>query len=195
MDSAWFYDSNFHLNTAGSTVNTVRLAEDVLAWLGCWSPVEILLPAMPESAAAAAAPGGDGEAFTYTPVADGAGWMVSGVTAAGAEASVLTVPSAHEGRPVVGLTGDALREAAALEELRLPQTVATIPEGLLAGCPTLRRLVLEHTDAPCGLAAHALEGADRVRIYVPAAAWPMYRDGYGCEANPWAPWLDRIYTY
>ena len=37
--------------------------------------------------------------------------------------------------------------------------------------------------------------AEALRVYVPAAAYPMYRDGFGCEANPWTEHLSRVYTY
>ena len=37
--------------------------------------------------------------------------------------------------------------------------------------------------------------AEALRVYVPAAAYPMYRDGFGCEANPWTEHIDRVYPY
>ena len=40
-----------------------------------------------------------------------------------------------------------------------------------------------------------LKCAEALRVYVPAAAYPMYRDGFGCEANPWTEHLDRVYPY
>ena len=195
LDSAWFYDSNFHLNSAGAQLRTVRLAEDILAQLGCCEPVDYPLPAAPASAYQAPESAADSADFLLEPVAGGAGWQVTGLSEAGLAKSVLELPASHEGKPVTGFTASALAGADKLEELRLPESVETIPEGAFAGCPALRRLVLLHESAPCGVSEHSFDGADALRVYVPARAWPMYRDGYGCEANPWTPFLDRVYSY
>lgn len=55
MESGWFYDTNFHLNTAGRTVFTKQLIRDIKAMLGDTTATEIALPAMPEPAASTAA--------------------------------------------------------------------------------------------------------------------------------------------
>ena len=96
---------------------------------------------------------------------------------------------------MVGFTSSALAETDKLEELRLPESIETIPEAAFSRCPALRRLVLLHESAPCGVSEHSFDGAEALRVYVPEKAWPLYRDGYGCEANPWTPFLSRIYTY
>ena len=195
LDSAWFYDSNFHLNSAGAEVRTVLLAEDILARLGCTEAVEHPLPEAPASIfvpPAAAENTGD---FLFEPVADSAGWSVVGLTEQGAEKSVLELPSSYAGKPVVAFAAGAFDEAARLEELRLPESIETIPNLAFIDCPWIQRLVLLHESAPCGVSDYSFEGADALRVFVPAAAWPMYRDGFGCETNPWTVHLDRIYTY
>lgn len=48
MDAEWFYDTNFHLNSAGKTVNTVQLIRDIKAMLGDDTAVTIKLPEMPQ---------------------------------------------------------------------------------------------------------------------------------------------------
>ena len=195
LDAAWFYDSNFHLNSAGAQLRTVRLAEDILAQLGCCEAVNYALPAAPASAYRAAETAGDAADFVLELFADGAGWQVAGLREAGMEKTALEVPASVEGKPVVGFTADAFSGAERLEELRLPESVGTIPDGAFAGCPSLKRLVLLHESAPCGVSAHSFDGAENLRVYVPAAAYPMYRDGYGCEANPWTEHIGRVYSY
>ena len=195
LDSAWFYDSNFHLNSAGAELRTVLLAEDVLAQLGCCEAVAHPLPAAPASAYRAAETAGDAGDFLLEPFADGAGWQVVGLSETGMDKIVLELPAAYEARPVVAFAAGAFDAAERLEELRLPESVETIPDAAFAGCPSLKRLVLLHEKAPCGVSEHSFDGADALRVYVPAAAYPMYRDGYGCEANPWTEWLSRVYSY
>lgn len=47
MEAEWFFDTNFHLNSSGKTVNTVCLIRDIKAMLGDDSSVEIALPEKP----------------------------------------------------------------------------------------------------------------------------------------------------
>lgn len=195
MDSGWFYDNNFHLNSAGAQVRTYLLAQDLLAQWGCYTAVDYELPAMPALAGREAAEAADTGDFLFELDGNGGACIVSGLTAQGASKMALRVPSAYQGKPVAAFRSDALTGAEALEELRVPQSVEALPDGLLSSCPGLRRLVLEHTGAPCGLAAHSLDGLEQLKIFVPAQAYPYYRDGVGCAENPWQPYLNRIFTY
>lgn len=196
LDSGWFYDSNFHLNSAGAQVRTCLLAEDLLAQLGCYERVDFPWPDMPEPVPQAAGVAADGGWFTFSPVGgEGGGYVVSGLTQAGLGQASLTVPASYGGRPVVGLAARALDGAAALEELRLPESVESLPDGVFSGCPGLTRLVLEHTGRLCRITPQTFDGAPQVKIYVPTAAYPLYRDGEGCEANLWAELLDRVSPY
>ena len=197
LDSAWFYDSNFHLNSAGAKVRTVYLAEDLLAQLGCTAALDYELPKAPKSAYTAPETGnGSVEDVILEPLSSGSGaWLVVGLTEQGLAKEVLELPSSYEGAPVTAFTPDALNGAENLVELRLPETIETIPDDAFAGCPRLTRLVLLHESVPCGVGDLSFDGADQVRVYVPAKAWSLYRDGYGCETNPWAQYLDRVFTY
>lgn len=196
LDIGWFYDSNFHLNSAGAALRTCLLAEDLLAQFGCYEQLDLPWPAMPEPAPPAAEDTPDSGWFSYSAVGgSGGGYVVSGLTQAGLAQSRLTVPASFEGKPVVGIEARALDGAAALEELRLPETVESLPDGAFSDCPALTRLVLEHTRRLCRITERTFEGAPQVRVYVPAEAYPLYRDGAGCEINLWAALLERIFPY
>lgn len=196
LDSGWFYDSNFHLNSAGAVLRTCLLAEDLLAQLGCYEALNFSRPAMPDPVPQAVEDGPDSGWFHFS-FADeaGSGYLVSGLTEAGLAQSSLAVPSSFEGRPVAGFGPHALDGAEGLEELRLPETVESLPDGAFAGCPRLTRLVLEHTGRLCRITEHTFEGAPQVKVYVPAGAYSLYRDGDGCETNLWSALLDRIFQY
>ena len=190
LDSAWFYDSNFHLNTAGAELRTQRLAADLLAALGCCEPLNWKEPEMPAAAVTTETTLGD-DAFVYTPL-DG-GFLISGLVRPAANS--LTVPSHHDGLPVAGFTPDALAQAQNLQELNLPATIQLLPEGFLQYCTGLERLVLNHTEVPCQISAHSLDGPIDLQIYVPQSAYHLYRDGIGCALNPWEAWLQQIHTF
>lgn len=196
LDSGWFYDSNFHLNSSGARVRTALLGGDLLAHWGCTAPVAFEAPDMPESIAEAAEmTAGDPDAFTFVPLSDGAGYLVSGFSELGAEKTALTVPSEHEGKPVAGFTADALEKAAALEELTLPAAIESLPDGLFAHTPELVRLVLLHRISLLVVGEKAFDACPDLKIFVPREDYSMYRDGAGCAQNPWEPYLDRIVTY
>lgn len=133
--------------------------------------------------------------WLFTPIAGDAGRPVSGVAEEALGKTSLTVPAYHEGKPVVGLTENALNGCAVLAELRLPASIESLPDRLFAGTPAMDRLILEHTGTVCRPAGQTFDGADRVRVFVPSEAYHLYRDGTGCESNPWALYLDRICTY
>lgn len=193
MDSGWFYDSNFHLNSAGAAVRTAMLASDIAAFEGCFEPVRVPLPAMPPMAAVSLYADGDTDAFVFEALETG--WIISGVTENGLSRETLTVPSEHEGRAVVGFTTDALSNASGLTRLILPSTIAAIPDGLFSGCPHLAALVFAPRTNLCRFTPETLRSMPALTIYVPEDDYPMYRDGYGCEQNEWERFLNRIETY
>lgn len=193
LDSGWFYDSNFHLNSAGAELRTIQLAKDLLAQLGCYEKVEYDLPEMPASIAQIETNTADERYFRFEAL--GEGWLVSGLTEEGLAQTSLTVPVSVDGKPVVGFTEDALTGAELLEELTLPASIESLPDRIFAGCSSLERLVLEHTQKLCSISDETFTGADKVRIFVPTEAYPLYREGDGCEANPWSEYLDRIFSF
>ena len=195
LEGGWFYDSNFHLNTAGAEIRTVALTSDILAYLGCYHPLEYTLPDMPDSIAQIEISETESRHFEFTPIAGGSGYFVCGLTESGLKQTTLTVPAAYEGTPVVGFTDDALEQATKLEELRLPQSIECIPDYLFQYCNKLTRLILEHRVNPCAIGEHPFSGASQIRIYVPEESLSLYRDGAGCETNLWAKYLDIIFPY
>ena len=196
LDSGWFYDSNFHLNSAGQAVRTCLLAEDLLADWGCYEPLGYELPVMPDPDPVQPKTAEDSGADYVTEILEGGSLCrITGLTESAKNKTVLVIPSSIGGLTVADIAEDALESADELEELHIPETVETLPDYMMVHCPGLKRLVLTHTSAPCGLREHSLDGAGDLQILVPAAAYSWYRDGYGCEENPWLPWIRQIVAY
>ena len=193
LDHGWFYDSNFHLNSFGSLVRTWMLTEDLLAQLGYYGKVEWTMPEMPASAAVLEQNDADNADFTYSQIPGG--WLISGLSEQGQTKTELTAPASYDGNPVVGFTADALRGAQNLASLRLSESIESIPDGLFADCPHLTDLILEHRTHLCSIGDEPFAGADDLRILVPTESYHLYRDGDGCETNPWSAYLKRIFTY
>lgn len=95
---------------------------------------------------------------------------------------------------MVGFTSDALSRAELLQELTLPESIETLPDRLFEGCTALERLILLHRQKLCSISENTFAGAECLRILVPEEAYPLYRDGDGCEATPWQEHLDMIFS-
>ena len=195
LASGRFYDTNFHLNTAGARLRTCLLAEELLPYLGCYSPVAYERPAMPPSAAALPQEGEDDGSFLFAATPDGRGWLICGVSEAGQKKESLSVPAFHEGLPVAGFADGALKNAGSMAELRLPASIEDLPDGVFRDCASLRRVVFSHREAPCRVHPDTFQGTANLRVFVPDTDYVLYRDGVGCEANPWAEHLDRVFRY
>lgn len=181
LESGWFYDTNFHLNTSGAVVFTKTLIEDLkLLWQDT-SPTQIALPAMPEPAAPALLTGDDScqDCFTYR--REGAGWVVRGLTGKGQAAQVLVVPVSYENQPVTGLDAGVFVGDTALRELALQANIGMLYDGMFRGCTGLKRVLLT-ADSP---AAYTVgdglrEGADFL-LCVPENALEQYRRHYSWQ--------------
>ena len=199
LPSGWFYDNNFHLNDEGAKLRTYRLAEDLLAFLGCYEPLKYEMPVMPGSAAEQPKQEADTGEFLFAPLAGEGGkilgYLVSGIGDKGLSKTTLHLAGSHKGLPVLGFQPGALDNAAVLEELWIPASVESLPDNLFRNCTALTRLMLEHTSGICSVTEHTFDGADQIVIHVPERAYALYRDGEGCATNPWAQYLDRIVTY
>ena len=171
------------------------MARDILAELGCYEPLEDELPVMPAPIAPTIRESADSGDFELTEMENGLAYIVTGLTEQGKAKETLYLPSSYNGKPVAAIQPDALTQAARLIELHVPESIASLPDGLLNGCSSLRRLVLEHLSAPCGISPHSLDDMEHLQILVPSAAYPWYRDGYGCEENSWQKYRDQIVSY
>ncbi|MFA5562268.1 MAG: hypothetical protein WDA00_06495 [Eubacteriales bacterium] len=133
LESAYFYDSNFHLNDRGVPLHTARLIDEVCAKLGM------------ESHALADVQGDsyDPDAryedryFIYRRLTDGS-YAICGTTAAGQTAVALLIPAEFEGEAGTG-------------------AVTAIDSGSLRGCLALQTLMFPSTSQIRTLAAGALE--------------------------------------
>ena len=194
MDSGWFYDSNFHMNTAGMAVRTHQLTCDLLNHLGYYRQVAFEMPEMPASIVEITPDDTNSGDFLFEPLGDN-GLVVSGIREGANLTQTVILPSYHEGKPVVGITATAFAGNTQISELVLPETVASIPDGAFSGCVNLKKLTLLHTQTPPDVGEGLLEGTTDLAIFVPASAYHLYRDGAGCTTNVWEPYLNRIIAY
>lgn len=178
LDAGWFYDTNFHPNSSGRTVYTRALIRAVKAMLGDSSPTDIPLPPMPEPAGPEQWDGddSDGACFTYEEISGVL--TVTGLTETGAGRTVLTVPSAWQGRQVSAIGPGAFAGAEILVEIIIQPNIRTIADGAFTRCSALESIVMESgKPSACRVGQGMLEGTN-AKIYVPKEALSAYRTDY-----------------
>lgn len=212
LDAGWFYDTNFHLNASGKTVNTYRMIRDIKAMRFDDSATDVALPLMPALSYAAESTdegaadstgaglsggtdaGTDGSAagenkdaayFIYEKNEDS--WTVAGLTAEGAERKQLFVPASYEGLPVTAIGEHAFSENTAVTDIFVPEQIRFISDRAFAGCESLARIVMEsHMPEHCLVGQALLEGT-KAFIVVDEGAAADYKVNYF-----WSLYADRI---
>ncbi len=183
----WFYDTNFHLNSAGARLNTILLARDLAAYLHLPDPADVVLPEMPalSSAALIAGDNSDAACFTYA-VQDGA-VRLTGLTDSGRVRERLTIPASIGGMPVTSFAPETFGGNAVLREITVQENIVRMENGSFSGCAALERIVLTNgTPAACPVGEGLLHGTDAL-VYVPQSSLGAYITNYF-----WAVHADRL---
>lgn len=186
LEPEWFYDTNFHLNSAGSLVFTKLLAEDIKLYLQDSSPTIVSLPAMPTPRLSVFS-GDDsfGEFFTYRK--EEGGWIIDGITPEGRLQTHMTLPASHDGLPVTGMDPSVLHGCTNLRELTIQPNISRLGDGFAQGCIRLQRIILTAQEpSACSVGDDLMEGASFL-IQVPSAALDAYRRNYSWQK--YEPWL------
>ena len=166
MDGEWFYDSNFHLNTAGSLVYTAQLTEDVKSAVGDSSSTPFELPDKP-IAPMTRADGNNRDADCFTYEVRENGIHLTGRTPEGMEREELILPSSYDGIPVVSFSPELFAGDVYLRQITIPATVRTIYDGSFFGCGNLQRILLEAATPNCTVGTGLLNGCQNARIITP----------------------------
>lgn len=177
LDEGWFYDTNFHLNSAGAILNTAHLAGELQAEVGVTGG-EIPLPTMPGAQTVQTAAGdcSDGDAFRYAQEEDGL--MIVGLTEAGTARTSLTLPVSFDGKPVLGFTAEVFAGNTRIEEITIQENITSIPDGAFSGCQALERIHMQNPSPSSCTAGSALLEGTAAWVYVPRESLGAYLTNY-----------------
>lgn len=144
LDAGYFFDTNYHLNEAGRTVRTMRLAEDIcLAAKLVRPPItdeEPAAPALPDVSFRLEGYDENSKYFTFSKI-EGGGYAITGLTELGKGAKELTVPICYEGY-IVQTVAEGAFSGSALESLTVTvdARLAYFDNGAFLGASELRHL-------------------------------------------------------
>ena len=180
MDSEWFYDSNFHLNSSGMTVRTVQLINDIKNCLGITFPTSVEMPDKPT--APDISPSGEGnnsfaDCFEYELRDDG--YVITAISPSAKDMSYVVVPYSYNGKPITAFETDVFAGNINVQEIVIQENITVLYNQSFNGCESLRKLVLQQSDPTLlGVGQDLLYGAESCRIYVPEGALNAYISNY-----------------
>lgn len=179
MDHEWFFDSNYHLNSAGSTVYTALLAEQIKAELGDDRPLTIELPSKPSMPVTPPKEGNDEHAdlFLYEEGEDTV--RIVGLKEEGKNKTELIVPSRYHGKKVVSFEKEVFQNRTELSKITIGANISVLYDHSFEGCTRLISLVLVQTNPnTISVGKNLLKGADECMIYVSPEAEQLFATHY-----------------
>ncbi len=146
-DSGYFYDSNFHLNDAGSVMHTANLAADLAAAEGKDLLIDIAIPDAPEKPIIE----DDTKDYSYDEnekyfifeevVRSGevVGYNIVGLSDLGKHQTYVTTPRAYNEKKIYSIEAGAFASDN-ITEIYITDYIPAIGDGAFAGAPKLKKV-------------------------------------------------------
>lgn len=194
MDAEWFYDTNYHLNSAGMTVRSINLLEDLKNELGVFTHTNAQMPEKPalktpEIPSDEKYDNSHARFFEYAD--DGSGGLtVVALTDEGRALGKITVPYSYEGKTVTGVAAEAFARNKNLKEITVQSNIRYLRDGSFSGCAKLEKIILRHTaPSQVGVSYGLLDGTDAV-VCIPKSAFSAFSTDY-----TWGWYAERLVSY
>lgn len=192
--AGYFFDSNFHLNSAGAVLHTAQFATALAPLVGLSeSDINIEIPDEPEI------PDPDEGIiydydenevyFTYEIVDSYA--YITGLTELGKAQKTLRTPVAYDGKKVTQIAENAFTGGSGITELYVTDNVSWIANGAFRGADSLTKIHILATDpdlTKVDSIGNPREGLpSESRFYVPKSSLSVYANNYF-----WGPFTDFL---
>lgn len=190
--SGYFFDSNFHLNSAGAVLHTKQLATDLAPLCGLNAEdIEIEVPEAPEIPVEEIVYEYDANEVYFIFEETETTVNIIGLSEEGKGQTVLRTPVSYNGKKVAQIMADAFAGGEKIEELFVTDNIAWIANGAFRGADSLMKIHILAEDPDMtkvdslgnpheGLPANSY-------FYVPADAFGAYFNNYF-----WGPHSDYI---
>ncbi len=192
--SGYFFDSNFHLNSAGAVLHTRQLAVDLAPLVGIdEKSIDIQVPDEPEipEVQEEESYGYDENEVYFTYEVTDFGVYITGLSELGKTHTTLCTPKAYDGKKVVAVSADAFAGGEKITELYVTDNIGQIENGAFRGADALVSIHIL-ADDPDSTKVDSLgnprEGLpSESRFYVPEASLEAFKSNYF-----WGPHADYI---
>ena len=190
----YFFDSNFHLNSAGAILHTAQFAYALAPLVGLSEEdIDIEIPDEPEI------PDPDENIvyeydenevyFTYDVIGNSV--FITGLTDLGKAQTTLRTPVAYNGKKVTQIAADAFAGGNGIKELYVTDNIAWIADGAFRGADSLTKIHILATDpdvTKVNSIGDPREGLPSdSRFYVPKNSLYVYENNYF-----WGPFAEYL---
>ena len=183
LPSAYFYDTNFHLNSRGALLRTSILADDLLRVMGVTERVETVkfsAPHRPVDYFDLKLDGDENAAYFLYEEIEG-GLVITGLSEEGKARTSLQIPRGHDNKAILMIGNNAFAEAEALEEIIIGEyaVVRSISVDAFAGCDSLQRILLHLTPSALPIDSTVLTRLpEGCYIYIPQEMYGEFATDY-----------------
>lgn len=181
LDSAYFYDTNFHLNSTGALQRTSLLADDLRKIMGKKGKTKKYEPPKRPDDYFASSGDSDQNAkfFDYEEI-DG-GLAIVGLSKEGKNEKTLTIPKDSQGKPVLHIANNAFKDSKVLEHIIIPEdsNLKNLELHSLADCPTIRIIELHPAPSKLPIDPQVLNNVSaECFVYIPDAMYSEFATDY-----------------
>ena len=179
-EEGYFYDSNFHLNSAGAVKHSVNVTRDILIELGIPKAVDEDIPeppSLPEIDVRYFSEDENAKFFKYEKMANGA-YMISGVADEYLSEKTLTVPLGYDGYKVLAIGPGAFRNSS-VEKLIITEDTSLrhFANGSFSGAGALKEMYIYYpTEEDISPPLDFVGTADGFKVFIPLGSG--YANGY-----------------
>ena len=192
----YFFDTNYHLNHAGTILHSKALYELLKEELKLTStytfneeemPIPVFNPDSSSSSSSSEVVSSSesseeivsSEETTFILTEEADGYYLSKVSPSLMTETIIRVPEEVDGHQILGIKRGAFDGFSKLKYVILPSTVNNLANGIFTGCDSLERIYLTNETAPDFVGNDFLEGCpESVRIYILRSARTSYSSGY-----------------
>ena len=191
MDSDWFYDSNYHMNTSGMKLRTSLLVNDLKNELGITTKTKFVMIDKPVKPTEGIDGEGDNSCkdyFTYERV--GNYYKITGLTEEGKAKEELIIPYQVDGIYVSEFSKDTFYYNNNIKKITIQTNIKRIYDNSFYGCEKLSGVYLMHDNPSMISVGFNLLVGTYANIYVPSDAIGGFINDYF-----WSAYQERINSY
>ena len=192
----YFYDTNYHLNYAGTIEHSKKLVSLLSEKLGITVEYtnfpELKMPKALFEEEEEPEPEPEPEVEpSYKVELHGNQYYLVGIGSDLSDAEVIWVPEEVDGHTITGVYENAFLNMKKVKNIILPNTIDSLSNGAFSGCDALQKIYLTNTSAPANVMNGLLDGCpSTTRIAILRSARMSYLSGY-----TWREYKDKFSLY